>query len=177
MDEDVYFVDTRNADHRVPARIIRAPAAPPAAAPARVIYNPPPAAAPAVAYPAQYATPMPPTWYGHPSMYPSASYYTPPWAGGAPWLGGLGGLGGLLGGMGLGDVIKLAADAFASFKSLPAPPSPSGDVGTDVANTVVYMTALAKDATDRKKLEFGGELAGGLAGGGRWGYGWGTGVR
>ena len=83
-------------------------------------------------------------------------------------------LGGFLGGMGLGDIVTLAADAFAAFKSLPTPPVPTSDVGTDVANNVVYLTALAKDASDRKKLEYAGELASGLVG--RLGY-WGPGGR
>jgi len=155
MDEEVYFVDTRNADHRVPARattVIRpAQGAPPAATATRVTYSPPPQQA--VMYPAQFGTQFAPQ-FGQGPVYSPGPY-------GQPWMNGLGGF---FGGMGLGDVIKLAADAFAAFKSLPAAPAPTGDVATDVANNVVYITALAKDATDRKKLEFGGELAGGLTG-------------
>jgi len=167
MDEDVYFVDTRNADHRVPVRpgtVVRAPIAPPAATATRVTYSPPPQQA--MIYPTQVGTQFAPQWFGPgPAYSPGPVYGQPPWTNQ---------LGGLLGGMGLGDIIKLAADAFAAFKALPAAPVPTGDVSTDVANNVVYITALAKDASDRKKLEFGGELAGELAGGlsGRlWGLG------
>ena len=166
MDEDVYFVDTRNADHRVPARatVVRAPMAPPAATATRVTYVPPPQA---VMYPAQYAPPAAAPWSGSGAMYsPGPIYGQPPWGNQ---------LGGLFGGLGLGDLIKLGADAFAAFKSLPAAPAPTGDVPTDVANNVVYLTALAKDATDRKKFEYGGELASMLAG--RLGFGWGFGGR
>jgi hypothetical protein len=72
----------------------------------------------------------------------------------------MGGLGGLFGGLNLGDMVQLAADAFAAFKSLPAAPVPTGDVATDVANTDVHLTALAKDAQTRKQIEFAGEVAG-----------------
>jgi hypothetical protein len=164
MDEDVYFVDTRNADHRVvrPTTVVRAPVVRPAEMATRVTYSPPPAQA--VVYPtqAQFAPP----WGAPGPMYASGPAYGQP-----PWMNQLGGF---LGGLGLGDIIKLGADAFAAFKSLPAAPAPTGDVATDVANNVVYITALAKDATDRKKFEYAGELASGLAG--RLGY-WGIGAR
>src|SRR5262249_55666439 len=131
----------------------------------RVTYSPPPQT---LIYPAQYGTQFAPSWWGQGPMYsPGPIYGQPPWTNQ---------LGGLFGGLGLGDIIKLGADAFAAFKSLPAAPAPTGDVATDVANNVVYLTALAKDATDRKKFEYAGELAGGLAG--RLGYGgWGLGGR
>ena len=163
MDEDVYFIDTRNADPRIirrtPHPVVAAPR--PAEMATRVTYSPPPAQS--VVYPAQFGTQFAPQWAGSGSMYAPAPIYAQP-----PWTSQLGGL---FGGLGLGDIIKLAADAFAAFKSLPAAPAPTSDVGTDVANAVVYLTALAKDASDRKKFEFGGELAGGLAGRGYWGLG------
>ena len=169
MEDEVYFVDTRNADPRVPARattVVRAPVVHSAPTAARVTYSPPPAQT--VIYPAQYGPQLSSPWWGQGSTYsPGPIYAQPPWASQ---------LGGFLGGMGLGDVIKLAADAFAAFKSLPAPPAPTSDVATDVANSVVYLAALAKDATDRKKFECAGELASGLAG--RLGFGyWGLGGR
>jgi hypothetical protein len=175
MEDEVYFVDTRNADPRVPARattVVRAPvvhsapmvhSAPTAT---RVTYSPPPAQT--VIYPAQYGPQLSSPWWGQGSTYsPGPIYAQPPWTSQ---------LGGFLGGMGLGDVIKLAADAFAAFKSLPAPPAPTSDVATDVANSVVYLAALAKDATDRKKFEYAGELASGLTGRLGLGY-WGLGGR
>jgi hypothetical protein len=161
MDEDVYFVETRNADPRIIRRTPHPVVATPTATATRVTYSPPPAQA--VVYPAQFGSQFAPQWGATSPMYsPGPTYAQPPW---------MNQLGGFLGGLGLGDVIKLAADAFAAFKSLPAAPAPTSDVGTDVANSVVYLTALAKDATDRKKFEYAGELASGLAGRGYWGIG------
>jgi hypothetical protein len=164
MDEDLYFVDTRNAEPRVLGRttVVRSPATHTPVTTSRVTYAPPPQA---TIYPAQYGTQFSPfTGWGPNPMYAQAPIYAQP-----PWMGQLGGL---FGGLGLGDIIKLGADAFAAFKSLPTAPVPTGDVGTDVANNVVYLTALAKDATDRKKFEYAGELASGLAGHlGSWGIG------
>jgi len=165
MDEDLYFVETRNADPRVirPTTVVRTPVAhaQPTATATRVTYAPPP---PTVVYPGQYGSQFGPQWSGPASMYaPGPIYAQPPW---------MNQLGGLFGGLALGDIIKLGADAFAAFKSLPTPPAPTNDVGTDVINSVVYLSALAKDAADRKKLEYAGELAGGLTGrSGCWGLG------
>lgn len=156
MDEEIYYVDTRNADPRdhrvgvgirpgsmVPARTVTLT---PASTASRVAYAPPP-----MAYPQGYP---PAPFFGPAPMYsPGPIYGQPPYAGQ---------LGSLFGGLNLGDVVKLAADAFAAFKSLPAQPAPTGDVATDVANEVVYTAALAKDATTRKQIEFGGEIAGRL---------------
>jgi hypothetical protein len=155
MDEDMYFIDTRNADNRVvrpgflPGRAV---AVAPAQAPSRV----------AIAAPA-YATP-PAMLY--PQAVPQASFFGPapvyspgPIYGQSPFMGQLGSL---FGGLNLGDVVKLAADAFAAFKALPMQPAPTGDAATDVANEVVYTSALAKDAVTRKQIEFGGEIAGRL---------------
>jgi hypothetical protein len=163
MDEDVYFVDTRNADRLIrPTTVVRTPhpvVATPAASATRVTYSPPPQA---VVYPAQYGNQFAPQWSGSAMYAPGPTYAQPPWASQ---------LGGLFGGLALGDIIKLAADAFAAFKALPTAPTPTNDVGTDVVNAVTYLSVLAKDAADRKKVEFGGELAGGLTGRGYWGLG------
>ena len=165
MDEEMYFIDTRNADRIirptaiVPTRTVIGPAsggtrvyAGPAYTPAAMTVAAPPAMTYPTTYPAGYpASPI----YG-----PAAPVYSPGPIYGQPPFGG--GFGGLFGGLNLGDVVKLAADAFAAFKSLPAQPVPTGDVATDVANGVVYTAALAKDATTRKQIEFGGEIAGRL---------------
>lgn len=174
MDEDVYFVDTRNAgDHRLPVRpptVVRAPVASVVPTGTRVTYSPPPQQA--MIYPAQYGTSFAPSF--GPQVAPqfwgggTPVYSAPPIFGQPGWMNQLGGL---FGGLGLGDLIKLGAEAFAAFKSLPAAPAPTGDVGTDVANNVVYLTALAKDATDRRKFDYIGELATGLAGRVGWGLG------
>jgi hypothetical protein len=61
--------------------------------------------------------------------------------------------------------VALAADAFAAFKALPTAPTPTGDVATDVANDVLYQSALARELKVEKQIEFGGRLAWGLLGG------------
>jgi hypothetical protein len=77
----------------------------------------------------------------------------------------MGQLGSLFGGLNLGQVVALAADAFAAFKALPTAPVPTGDVATDVANDVLYQSALARELKVEKQIEFGGRLAWGLLGG------------
>jgi hypothetical protein len=165
MDETMYFVDTRNADfrdHRVirPTAIVPAGsvALAPAAAPSSRVYGPPAYSPPpaAMTYPAAYPSAFPPAQF----FGPTPPVYAPGPIYGQPPFGGM--FGGLFGGLNLGDVVKLAADAFAAFKSLPAQPAPTGDVATDVVNGVVYNAALAKDGTTRKQIEFGGQLAGRL---------------
>jgi len=157
MDEDLYFVDTRNADprdHRVirPGSIVPARAVTVAPVSSRVAYAPPPA----TVYPSTASYPQ----YPQAPFFGASPVYAPGPVYGQPWMGGMGGLGSLFGGLNLGDVVKLAADAFAAFKSLPAAPVPTGDVATDVANTDVHIAALAKDAQTRKQIEFAGEIAG-----------------
>ena len=156
MDEDLYFIDTRNADPR-DHRVVR----PGTIVPARPVAVTPVATAPRITYAAPPAYTTAPAMY--PATYPQASFFgaapvysQPPWMTN-PWMGQLGQL---FGGLNLGDVVKLAADAFAAFKSLPAAPAPTGDVATDVANVDVHLTALAKDAQTRKQIEFAGTIAG-----------------
>jgi hypothetical protein len=156
MDEELYFIDTRNADprdHRVvrPGTIV--PARPVAVAPVttpRFTYAAPTtyATAPAMAFPPSYAQA---SFFGAPPVYAQPPWMTNPW---------MGQLGQLFGGLNLGDVVKLAADGFAAFKSLPAAPVPTGDPATDIANVDVHLTALAKDAQTRKQIEFAGTIAG-----------------
>ena len=157
MDEELYFIDTRNADPR-DHRVVR----PGAIVPARPVTVTSVATTPRFTYaaPTTYA-PAPAIAY--PPSYSQASYFgaapvygQPPWMAN-PWMGQLGQL---FGGLNLGDVVKLAADGFAAFKSLPAAPAPTGDVATDVANVDVHLTALAKDAQTRKQIEYAGTIAG-----------------
>jgi hypothetical protein len=157
MDEELYFIDTRNADPR-DHRVIR----PGSIVPARPVAVTPVATAPRVTYAAPSTYAAPPA-VAYPPAYPQASFYgTSPMYAPAPWSGHhwMGQMGALFGGLNLGDVVKLAADGFAAFKSLPAAPTPTGDLATDVANVDVHLTALAKDAQTRKQIEFAGTIAG-----------------
>jgi hypothetical protein len=161
MDEDIYYVDTRNADprdHRVirPGAIVpaRAVALTPTSTSSRVAYAPPAYVPPAYASPASAM--YPPQFFGAAPVYSTGPMYGQPF---------MGQLGSLFGGLNLGQVVALAADAFAAFKALPTAPVPTGDVATDVANDVLYQSALARELKVEKQIEFGGRLAWGLLGG------------
>jgi hypothetical protein len=144
---DVYFVE-RNAgtDHRTPRPTwmpsTRAPAyVPPASFPTgtRVTYGGPASfAGPSqFAGPAQFAPQA--FWGGNQPVY----MQPPAWGwGGQP--GTLGGLFAGLNGINLGTLVDLAGQGFAAIRSLPTPPTSSGDSGTDVANLTLYQQALAE---------------------------------
>ena len=142
---DVYFVE-RNAvnDHRVmrPTSMSssRTPGyIPPAAVSTgtRVTY-----AGPAtLAGPAQFAPQgFAPQgfWAGNQPVY----MQPPAWGWGQP--GTLGGLFAGLNGINLGTLVDLIGQGFAAIRSLPTPPTASGDGGTDVANLTLYQQALAE---------------------------------
>src|SRR5262249_11817158 len=122
---DVYFVE-RNADHRVVRPTIvsssRAPAyVPPASASmgTRVTYAGPAS----FAGPAQFAPQG--FWAGTQPVY-----MQPPWGWGQP--GTLGGLFAGLNGINIGTLVDLVGQGFAAIRTLPTPPTASGDGGTDV---------------------------------------------
>jgi hypothetical protein len=144
---DVYYVDTRNADHRAtvtptgarPQVVIagRQPAYQPAAAP-RVTY----------AGPAYNTTPanFAPNW-GWGSQNPV--YMQPPvWGAQSP----LGSIFGGLNGVNVGTLIDLIGQGFAAIRSLPTAPTSSGDSGTDVANLTLYQQALAEHGKSDEQI-------------------------
>jgi len=57
-----------------------------------------------------------------------------------------------------GEVIALAAQAFAALQALPASPAPVGDVETDVSNLISYQSALATHAKRDEQLRTVGAL-------------------
>ncbi|MBZ0238988.1 MAG: hypothetical protein K8M05_42145 [Deltaproteobacteria bacterium] len=57
-----------------------------------------------------------------------------------------------------GEVLALAAQAFAALQSLPASPNPVGDTETDVANLIAYQSALATHAKRDEQLRTVGSL-------------------
>ena len=57
-----------------------------------------------------------------------------------------------------GEVLALAAQAFAALQSLPAAPAPVGATGTDVANLITYQSALATHAKRDEQLRTVGAL-------------------
>ena len=67
-------------------------------------------------------------------------------------------LGSLFGNLNAGQLIAMLAEAFAAFRSLPAAPAPTSDVGTDIANSVTYDTALAQYAKTDEQIRTIGHL-------------------
>jgi hypothetical protein len=63
-----------------------------------------------------------------------------------------------------GEVLALAAQAFAALQSLPASPAPVGDVETDVSNLIAYQSALATHAKRDEQLRTVGSLLSKLLG-------------
>ena len=156
MDEDIYYVDTRNSDHRVgmghrPGPIVPARTVTLTPASSRVAYAP--VGYPPGGYPQQV--------FGPAVGYAQGPGYGQPYGYGQPFMGQLGAL---FGGLTIGDLANLVAQGFAAFKSLPVQPAPTGDVGTDLANDVLYQAALARELKLEKQIEFGGRVVGGLLG-------------
>ena len=149
-DADIYYVDTRNSDHRVhgarPGTVThtRAIAVPPGGTP-RVIY----------AGPTSMAYPNAP-FYGQPPVYSQPPVYGQP-----PFMGTLGAL---FGGINIGQVIDLVGQGFAALKALPAAPSSTGDVTTDVANLTLYQRALAEHGKLDEQIRTGVHIVAKLLG-------------
>jgi hypothetical protein len=146
-DADIYYVDTRNSDHRVHGRPVtptRAIAVPSASAP-RVIY----------AGPTSMGYPNAP-FYGQPPVYSQPPVYGPPPV--------MGMLGALFGGINIGQVIDLVGQGFAALKALPAAPSSTGDVTTDVANLTLYQRSLAEHGKLDEQIRTGVHIVAKLLG-------------
>ena len=137
MDEsDIYYVDTRNADHRThggnwashgtPWRP-GAPVRTVVAQPARIYTQP---------HPAIYGTP-----YGQPALASN-----------------------LFGRMTTGQVVDLVAQIFAALMPLPAAPTATTDAGTDVGNLILYQGALAQYAKRDEQVRTLGNLVTKLVG-------------
>ena len=146
MDEfaDIYYVDTRNADHRThnPAPSGWRPSSGPAntvSSPSRtVIVNP----APAPGYPAgPYVRPM-----AYPGAYPGQTYP------------GQSALAGLFGAMPVGQILEMVAVAFAALSPLPSAPTATRDTNTDVGNLIIYQGALATHAKRDEQIRTIGNL-------------------
>jgi hypothetical protein len=131
MDEDIYIVDTRNADHRtpqhgnVPGRVgtgVRTVVAQPVRA-----YGPP-----------SYAQPQPQIIYAgsQPSAFGSN----------------------LFGRMTGGQLVDLVAQIFAALMPLPAAPVATADASTDVGNLILYQGSLAQYAKRDEQVRTLGNL-------------------
>ena len=164
MDEEYYFVDSRNADPRIvrstitPARtavVLPLAAAPGAvvapAATSRMGY----AAAPTWGYPNQPFV-QNGFWPGNPSVY-----MQPPGWGQPPFWNAISSM---FGGINIGQLIDLVGQGFAALKALPAPPASTGDSGTDVANLVLYQKALAEHGKLDEQIRTGVHIVAKLLG-------------
>lgn len=162
---DVYFVE-RNAggDHRVPrptvAATTRSPAyfPPVASTGTRVTYGGPAT----FAGPGQFAGPnqfAPQAfWSGNQPVY----LQPPVWGWGQP-----GTLGSLFSGLhqvNIGMVVDMVAQGFAAVRSLPTPPTTSGDGQTDIANLTLYQQALAEHAQADERIRTAAHILGKLLG-------------
>ena len=158
---DVYFVE-RNAvnDHRVmrPGVVSssRSPAYVPAAAiptGTRVTYG----------GPASFAGPA--QW--NPQGFFSGNqpvYMQPPVWGWGHQPGTLGSLFGGLNSVNIGMLVDLIGQGFAAVRSLPTPPTSSGDGSTDVANLTLYQQALAEHAQTDERIRTAVHIIGKLLG-------------
>jgi hypothetical protein len=170
-DADVYFVDTRNADlrdHRVGRTAVVAPRQPgyipPAAAGGRVTYGGPATyAGPAYNTPQMLTAPAPMYSQGFVGGQSPVYLQPPMWNWGGP--GTLGGLFGGLNNVNIGTLIDLVGQGFAAVRTLPTPPSSSGDAATDVANLTLYQTALAEHAKTDEQIRTAVHIIGKLLGG------------
>jgi hypothetical protein len=162
---DVYFVE-RNAsvvnDHRAVSRPTftssRSPAYVPASAAVqpRVTYAGP---ASMFAQP-QFAPQFAPQGFfgGNQPVYAQP----PAWGWGQP--GTLGGLFSGLNSVNIGSLVDLIGQGFAAIRSLPTPPTSSGDGGTDVANLVLYQQALAEHGKSDEQIRTAVHIIGKLLG-------------
>jgi hypothetical protein len=136
MDEDIYIVDTRNADHRTGQGAVVRPGGGGAGG-GRVL-----TATPARAYgPPTYGQPT----YGQPQMF----YAGPPQS---PFAASL--FGRITG----GQLVDLVAQIFAALMPLPAAPVATSETATDVANSILYQGALAQHAKRDEQVRTLGNL-------------------
>ncbi len=139
MDEDIYYIDTRNAEPVVIGRT--SGGQPVVSGGGRVIR---------------------PTGGSFGEQLGGRQIMTSPYgyAGGRYMQAPLGSTLGasLFGGMTGGQLVELVAQIFAAVMPLPSGPSPSGDVGTDVSNLTMYQGALAQYAKRDEQIRTLGSL-------------------
>ena len=121
QENDIYVVDTRNADHRTPQQGApwfrpNQPIRTMTAQPLTQVYSPAPAPQP---------------------QHPQVIYAYPPQHTGAAHV---------FGKMSAGQLIDLVAQVFAALMPLPAKPVATSDAGTDVGNLILFQDALAQYA-------------------------------
>ena len=156
MDEyaQIYWLPERNAgrDHRTQG-------GGGAAAPWRPGAGGLSASGPAVPPPATATVYTPTSYYpAQPPMYPPPGYYPTQPAYGQFVMQQPTTLGALFGGLTIGQIIEMIAQAIAALQSLPAAPVGTQDVEKDVGNLVLYQTAIAQHAKRDEQLRTLGSL-------------------
>ena len=91
-------------------------------------------------------------------------YAQPPAWGWGNQPGTLGSLFGGLNAVNIGMLVDLIGQGFAAVRSLPTPPTSSGDGSTDVANLTLYQTALAEHAQTDERIRTAVHIIGKLLG-------------
>ena len=138
MDEtaDIYYVDTRNAtnDHRAGGGSIAPGGQWRPAPPTRTVYMP--------GRPVASFTSSAPVIYAQQPTVAST----------------------LFGKLTTGQVIEMVAQIFAALQPLPAAPVATRDANTDVANGILYQTALAQHAKRDEQVRTVGNLVARLVG-------------
>ena len=135
MDEsDIYYVDTRNADHRTHGGTWTGHGTP---------WRPGTPVRTVVAQPAR--------------VYTGAPIYGTPY--GQPGL-----ASNLFGRMTTGQVVDLVAQIFAALMPLPAAPTATSDAATDVGNLILYQGAIAQYAKRDEQVRTLGNLVTKLVG-------------
>ena len=135
---DIYYVDTRNADHRTGQHSPWRPAQP-----TRTVYVPPsrqPVAGYANPAPVIYQTPYP---QQYPPQSIAASFF---------------------GKLTTGQVVDMVAQLFAALQPLPGAPTATRDTTTDVGNLILFQGALAQHAKRDEQIRTLGGLVGKVVG-------------
>jgi hypothetical protein len=135
MDEDIYIVDTRNADFRTPQPTTGVPGR--VGTGVRTVV-----AQPVRSYSPQTYAPPP---YGQPQFVYAAA---PQPTAGTTLFGRITG----------GQLVDLVAQIFAALMPLPGAPVATADASTDVQNLMTYSTALAQYAKRDEQVRTLGNL-------------------
>jgi hypothetical protein len=131
---DIYYVDTRNADHRTGHHATPWRPAPPT----RTVYVPP------SRQPATYAQPAPMIYQApYPQQSLAASFF---------------------GKLTTGQVVDMVAQLFAALQPLPGAPVATRDTATDVGNLILFQGALASHAKRDEQIRTLGGLVGKVVG-------------
>jgi len=64
----------------------------------------------------------------------------------------------------IGSLVDLIGQGFAAIRSLPTAPTSSGDAATDMANLVLYQTALAQHGKSDEQIRTAVHIIGKLLG-------------